>query len=171
MKKPEQDPSMRYIKLRTAASDKKKALNHYQELRRSGKSVRAVVISEDAEGTITVLGQMLTPQAVAELMLMAAQGVAHLLEDQKKPRMESHHEIISVGDITQGTIPKREVTLDADGIIIPPKGENLVSCGECHHPRWHLFHFNGTDQPARYACAHCGNEVKFIPIYHEGGTA
>jgi hypothetical protein len=171
MKKPEQDASMQYVRLRTAAVDKKKALDHYQTLRRSGKSTKAVVISEDADGQITVLGQMLTPHAVAQLLIYASKGVASLLEEQQKPRLDPNHQPEKPEHHNQSKPRTPEITWGDDGVMIPPKGEDLIVCGECGYAKWYLLHHINTDMTARYACAHCGNEVKIIPLYHQEGTA
>jgi hypothetical protein len=161
----------RHVRLRSAATDKRKALEHYQDLRRSGKSKRAVVISEAEDGAITILGQMLKPDEIAGLLLIAAETVAHIGTEQRKPKLEPHHEVISVGKHSQGTIPKRGITLDAEGIMVPPEGENIISCGECHHPRWYVLFNNADETPSRYACAHCGNEVVVHRIVHGEGRA
>lgn len=165
------DEPTRPVRLRTAATDRRKALEHYQDLRRSGKSVRAVVISEDKDGAITVLGQMLKPEEIAGLLMIAADALAHVETEQRKPKLEPHHAPISVGEHTQGTIPKRGITLDAEGIMVPPDGENIISCGECHHPRWYILLSNADEAPSRYACAHCGNEIVVHRIVHGEGRA
>lgn len=165
------DEPKRQVRLRTAASDRRKALEHYQDLRRAGKSKRAVVISEAENGDVTVLGQMLKPDEVAGLLLIAADGLAHIDAEQRKARLEPHHQVISVGEHSQGTIPKRGITLDGEGIMVPPEGENIVSCGECHHPRWYLLFHNNDESPSRYACAHCGNEVVVHRMVHSEGRA
>jgi hypothetical protein len=161
----------RPVRVRTAATDRRKALGHYQDLRRAGKSKRAVVISEAENGEITVLGQMLKPDEIAGLLLIAAEAVAHIGAEQRKPKLEPHHQVISVGEHSQGTIPKRAITLDADGIMVPPDGENIISCGECHHPRWYVLLNNADETPSRYACAHCGNEVVMHRVVHGEGRA
>jgi hypothetical protein len=165
------DEPKRPIRVRTAASDRRKALDHYQELRRSGKSKRAVVISEAEDGEVTILGQMLKPDEIAGLLLIAADAIAHIGTEQRKPKLEPHHQVISVDEHSQGTIPKRGITLDAEGIMVPPDGENIISCGQCHHPRWYVLHNNADDMPSRYACAHCGNEVVMHRIVHGEGRA
>lgn len=165
------DKKPRPVRLRTAATDKRKALEHYQDLRRAGKSKRAVVISEAEGGDITILGQMLKPDEIAGLLVIAAEAVAHIGTEQRKPRMEPHHEPISVGEHSRGTIPKRAITLDAEGIMVPPEGENIISCGQCHHPRWYILFNNADEQPSRYACAHCGNEIVMHRIMHGEGRA
>jgi hypothetical protein len=165
------DEPKRPVRLRSAATDKRKALEHYQDLRRSGKSKRAVVISEAEDGAITILGQMLKPSEIAGLLLIAAEAVAHIETEQRKPKLEPHHEVISVGEHSQGTIPKRGITLDAEGIMVPPEGENIISCGQCHHPRWLILFNNADETPSRYACAHCGNEVVVHRIVHDEGRA
>jgi hypothetical protein len=54
---------------------------------------------------------------------------------------------------------------------VAPKGETIISCGECHHPRFYVLLHEETQQPARWACAHCGNEIKLLRATHEGGHA
>lgn len=159
----------RHVRLRTAASDKKKALEHYQELRRAGRVKRAVVIAEDHDGQITVLGQMLKPREVSELLLVAAEAVVHIDAKRNEPRFEPHQEPERRGIHNENAPARREITIDAEGMMVPPPGENLISCGECNHPRWYVFNFNDIDMPARFACAHCGNEIKMHRIYHQEG--
>lgn len=165
------DNERRPVRFRTAATDKRKALEHYQDLRRSGKSKRAVVISEAENGDVTVLGQMLKPDEIAGLLMVAAQALEHADAGRTIAKLEIHHEPISVGEHSQGTIPKRGITLDAEGIMVPPEGENIISCGQCHHPRWYVLLNNADETPSRYACAHCGNEVVMHRIVHEEGRA
>jgi hypothetical protein len=160
----------RPVRFRTAAHDKRKALEHYQDLRRAGKSKRAVVISEGEDGTVTVLGQMLKPHEIGQLLLIAADALSHAEEGRTIAKLESHQEPHRRGERV-GRARKPEVTYAPDGTLIPPEGENLISCGECNHPRWYIFHRNETDDLARYSCAHCGNEVKAIPIFHAEGRA
>lgn len=161
----------RPVRLRTAANDKRKALEHYQDLRRSGKSKRAVVISEAEDGQITVLGQMLKAHEIGRLLLVAAEALEHADAGRTIAKLEIHQEPISIGEISQGTIPKRGITHDAEGIMVPPEGENIVSCGQCHHPRWYVLQNNADEMPSRYACAHCGNEVVIHRITHPEGRA
>jgi len=165
------DKGKRPVRLRTAANDKRKALEHYQELRRSGKSKRAVVISEAEDGDVTVLGQMLKPDEIAGLLMVAAQALEHADASRTIAKLEIHQEPISVGEHTRGSLPKRAITLDSEGVMVPPEGENIISCGECHHPRWYVLLNNADETPARYACAHCGNEVVFHRIVHGEGRA
>jgi hypothetical protein len=165
------DEPKRQVRFRTAASDKRKALEHYQDLRRSGASKRAVVISEAEDGAITVLGQMLTPDEIAMLLLVAADALALIHTKRTEHKPEPHHQVISVGEHSQGTIPKRGITLDADGVMVPPAGETIISCGLCHHPRWYVLMHLADEQPSRYACGHCGNEVVMHRIAHAEGRA
>jgi hypothetical protein len=57
------------------------------------------------------------------------------------------------------------VTKDVDGTLVPPPGENIISCPHCHHPRYYVLVGNeGTPMDgrvARIACAHCGEEVSW----------
>ena len=161
----------RPVRLRTAATDRKKALDHYQDLRRSGKSKRAVVISEAEDGSITILGQMLKPEEIAELLMIAADALQYAEAGRTIAKLEVHQMPISVGEHSQGTIPKRGITLDAEGVMVPPEGENIISCGQCHHPRWYICLRNDDETPARWACAHCGNEVVMHRIVHGEGRA
>jgi hypothetical protein len=164
------EPSRR-VRLRTASTDKKKALDHYQTLRRSGRVKDAVVIAEDHDGSITVLGQMLTPDQVGQLLLIAAHSLVAIDKARHLPKLEPHQEPERRGEHNGSKPRAKEIVTDADGILQPPPGENIISCGECNHPRWHVLHYTATDQHSRIACAHCGNEVKNIEIFHAEGHA
>lgn len=160
------------FRLRTAGRDKKKALEHYQELRRDGKVERALVIAEDKDGTITVLGQMLTPNEIAELMLWAARGLEHLMERHNEPRREAHETPAVPGEVVGITNPSRAITTGEDGTLVPPPGEHFISCGECNHPRFYVTDPIAEDGvPARLSCGHCGNEIIIHRVYHEEGRA
>jgi hypothetical protein len=159
------------VRIRTAATDKRKALDHYQDLRRSGKSVRAVVISEAADGSYTVLGQMLKPHEIAELLLVAAKALEQADSERTILKLEVREEPERRGVHNRSKPREPKITKDPDGVLVPPPGENFVSCGECNHPRWYVLHSDATDQTSRYACAACGNEVENIPIHHAEGRA
>jgi hypothetical protein len=157
------------VRFRTAA-DKKKALTQYEELRRSGRIVRAVVIAEMNDQSFQVLGQSMSPQEIGNALMVAAAALEHHRDAARQHRLEPHQEPDSIGPVTQSKPVKREITLSPSGVMIPPEGENIISCGECHHPRWYVLHHNKDDTPARYACASCGNEVKFIRMFHRPGA-
>jgi hypothetical protein len=161
----------RSVRIRTAARDRRKALEHYQDLRRAGKIKRAVVIAELTDESFTVLGQMLEPSEIAQLLFVAVEALQHIDAKRTQPTLEPHEEPLRRGTPTRGTLPPRKITHDADGVMVPPEGENIISCGECSHPRWYVLLNNVDETPARYACAHCGNEVVFHQIMHRGGTA
>lgn len=160
------------VRVRTAGNDRRKALAHYHELRRSGRSKRAVVISESEEGEVTVLGQMLGQDGIARLLLVAANAMSQIAGEQLKPRREPHQEPAGVGEPSRGgALPQRGITLDAEGIMVPPAGETIISCGQCRHPRWYVLFTTADERPSRYACAHCGNEVVVRRIDHAEGRA
>lgn len=156
-----------FVRVRTAAAEAK-ARRQYEELRDSGRVERAVVIAELAGGEVAVLGQEVTPHELGRLMVAAAGGVGEVLArdraERSRLRLEPHQEPERRG-VHNGhpAVMRPAVKRDADGIMVPPFGENFVSCGECGHPRWYVLHTNADDQLARYACAHCGNEVLNVP--------
>lgn len=165
------EPGKTGFRLRTAATDKRKALDHYQELRRSGKSKRAVVISEDEAGDITVLGQMLKPEDIAELLMIAGHGLTQVLDRQAEPRREPLRPYISDKGKAGPAIKTQEITTAPDGTLVAPPGEHIIGCGECKHSRFYVCLTVEDDQPARLSCAHCGNEIVQRRIYHAEGTA
>lgn len=160
----------RAVRFRTA-SDKKKALAQYDELRRSGRVARAVVIAELKDEGYQVLGQGMDPDQIAQSLMVAAEALAQVDKARQAPRPEPHQEPERRGERTGIARAAKEITLNADGVMVPPPGENFVSCGECDHPRWYVLHANADDVPARFACAHCGNEVKMLRVRHEAGRA
>lgn len=160
-----------YVRMRTSSKDKKKALDHYQELRRSGRVSRAVVIVEDPENNITILGQMLTPDEVKRLIDTAQFGVSHILEKQREIRREDLDPFISDRGRAGPARKVQEITVSQDGTLVPPPGEHFIGCGECNHSRFYVLMRDDDDQPARYSCSHCGNELKMIRSYHESGSA
>lgn len=164
------DKPGRPVRLR-ATSDKKKALAAYDEMRRGGRVARALVIVESHSGHIDVLGQGLKMEDIAELLLVSMQTVAHLDEQRKELRPEPHQAPISVGAKAGPARKEREITTAPDGTMQPPPGETIISCGECQHPRWYVLLREADNNPARFACAHCGNEVKQIPVFHAEGRA
>lgn len=160
----------RQVRFRTS-SDRKKALAQYDELRRSGRVARAVVIAELKDESYQVLGQGMDPDQIAQSLMVAAEALAHVDKARQAPRPEPHQEPEVRGERVGQTRPVKEITLDAGGLMVPPKGETIVSCGECNHPRWYVLHHRADETPARYACAHCGNEVKMLRVQHEAGRA
>jgi hypothetical protein len=158
------------VRLRTAHADKKRALDHYQELRRAGKVKRAVVIAEGEDGNLTVLGQMLKPEEIGELLLMAAQGLEHVMQQRQEPRREALVPYISAKGVAGPARKVQEITTAADGTLVPPPGEHIIGCGECKHSRFYVL-LDEQDQPARFSCAHCGNEIKQIRVFHPEARA
>jgi len=157
-------------RLQTAV-DRAKALKQYETLRRSNMVVKAVVIAGLKDGSFHVLGQNLTPDEIAPLLMIAANALTHAESDRRIVKLVSHVEPERRGEHNQAKPRARAITKDADGVLVPPTGENFISCGECNHPTWHVLHYNDTDQTSRYACAHCGNEVANVMITHAPGTA
>lgn len=163
------------VRIRTAKAWDK-ALQQYQELRRTRGMTGGIIIAQMPDGSIQVLGQGMTPAEMAPLLVAAADGLA--IADQKRPgaaihsiKLEAHEEPKQRGEHNRAKPRAKEITTAPDGTLVPPPGENFVSCGECNHPRWYVLHNNVTDQLSRYACAHCGNEVKAILVTHKEGRA
>jgi hypothetical protein len=69
-------------RLRTAM-DPRKAFRQYDELRRTGKLKRALIIAETADGNYTVLAQMTDPVGAAGLCMVAAEALAQVPEDKR----------------------------------------------------------------------------------------
>lgn len=71
-------------RLRTAM-DPRKAFRQYDEMRRTGKLERALIIAETADGHFHLLGQMTDPAGCARLCMVAAEALAQVPEDQRGP--------------------------------------------------------------------------------------
>lgn len=153
------------------AQDGAKALKQYEALRRSNMVRKAVVVAELKDGSYHILGQQLVPAEMAPLLMIGAEALAFADADRQVVKLVARQEPERRGIHNQSKPRARAITKDADGVLVPPPGENFVSCGECHHPTWHVLHFNDRDQQSRIACAHCGNEVVGIRIDHPEGHA
>jgi hypothetical protein len=160
----------RAARLQTAL-DRGKAMKQYEALRRANVVVKAVVITELKDGSYHVLGQNLTPEEIAPLLMVGADALTHAEANRRIVKLVAHQEPEKRGEHNRSKPRIREITKDADGVLVPPPGENFISCGECNHPTWHVLHHNDSDTTSRYACAHCGNEVKEIRITHAPGQA
>lgn len=148
-------------RLRTAM-DHNKALAQYEDMRARGKVRKAVVIVERDDGDVEILGNALTPMAMGGLLYIAADALTHADGARKVLRLVAHQEPAKRGVHNHGAPGTKEITKAADGTLIPPKGENFVSCGECAHPTWFVLHHDADDSQSRMACAHCGNELKML---------
>lgn len=158
------------VRFRTA-SDKKKAMAQYDELRRAGRVERAVVIAELKDGSFRVLGQGMSPEQIGQSLVIAADALAHVEQQAKEIRPEPHIEPEKRGEHNLAKPAPRAISMAEDGTFIAPAGENFISCGECDHPRWYILHDDSGDRQSRMACAHCGNEVVSLAIYHPTGRA
>jgi hypothetical protein len=74
-------------RLRTAM-DPRKAFRQYDELRRTGKLKRALIIAETVDGNYAVLAQMTDPAGAAGLCMVAAEALAQVPEDKRGPAPE-----------------------------------------------------------------------------------
>lgn len=161
-------PQQRSVRIRTAASDEAKALLHYEELKASGRIKRAMVIGEDAHGDVTLLGQGLRLYHMTRLMKIAAD----FLIDLTKKDSQIKREPLDAGQVTAKTefagpaLRTQDVTTGPDGNLVPPAGEVFISCGECMHSRFFILHTEAGNDPARYSCASCGNEIKMVRVFH-----
>lgn len=164
MKPPKQRLRMR------ATVNKATALAHYEEMRAAGKADRAIVVVEQGDH-IQVLGQGCSLSDIGELLLFAAEGLKRAEQDKNRMVAEPHQPTTSDSPVTGGTRPARAITKEADGTLVAPKGEHIISCGECKHPRWYVLLADHDEMPSRFACAHCGNEIMWHRIRHEGGRA
>jgi hypothetical protein len=162
--------AVRPVRVRTA-SDRKKALAQYDELRRMGRLESAVVLCDMKDGTFQILGQGQSLSQIAQSLLIATASITRALDQQNAIRPEPYEEPVQRGVHNRSKPHPKSITTDADGNLVPPPGENFISCGECNHPRWYVLHTNATDEPARIACAHCGNEVINRKMTHQGGFA
>jgi hypothetical protein len=151
--------------------DRERSFALFDELRRSGRIAKSVIIAEMQDGSVQVLGMSMTARQIAPLLVIAADALTQADEHRKILRLESHEEPAERGEHNQAAPREREITTDADGILAPPPGENFASCGECGHPRWYVLGRNGSEAIARLACGHCGNEVKMLRVDHAEGHA
>jgi hypothetical protein len=165
-------PKQHTARVRTAA-DKKKALGIYDQMRREGKVARSLVVVERHNGHLDLLGQGLRLNEMADLIMASAQAVASAAEQQNAPRREAAAEPAEHGPVVGLTTPEhqRGMTTDAEGLLVPPAGETLISCSLCSHPRFHVTIVEADQLPGRVACAHCGNEIIFHRMHHPEGRA
>ena len=153
------------------AVDRTKAMRQYETLRRAGVVTRAVVIAELKDGSFHVLGQNLTPEEIAPLLMVGADALQHAEANRRLVKLVAHQEPERRGEHNQQKPRPRTIKTAPDGTLIPPPGENFISCGECNHPTWFVLHRDADDTTSRYACSHCKNEVAEIRVAHRGGTA
>lgn len=151
-----------------ATSNKTKAFAQYEELRRSGRVKASLILAEMHDGNWQILGQQMSPPDMAQALMVGAEGLSQVSErlgaDRTALKPEPHEEPLSVGAVLGQSLKTKAIQLDEEGTMIPPYGENFVSCGECHHPRWFVLHTNADNRLTRMACAHCGNEVIQVPV-------
>jgi hypothetical protein len=152
-------------------TDKKKALDQYQELRRTGRTDSAVVVCDMKDGSLQILGQGKSLAEIAIALVAALTAIEPQLDQQNAPKLEPREEPIGRGEVVGITKRTRDIKTAPDGTLQPPPGENFISCGECHHPRWYVLNHNDEDIPSRFACAACGNEIVLHRIFHGEGTA
>jgi hypothetical protein len=69
-------------RLRTAM-DPHKAFQQYDELKRSGRLKRALIIAEKHDGSFSIYGQMTDPAGCAQLCMVAADALAQVPEEQR----------------------------------------------------------------------------------------
>jgi hypothetical protein len=148
--------------------DKSKSLQQYNDLRRAGKVAKAVVIAELKDGSYHVLGQNLTPEEMAPMLVVAADALTHAEANRRLVKLIAHQEPVQRGEWNRGKPMTKKIKTDANGNLVPPPGENFISCGECNHPLWHVLHHNADHTQSRVACSHCGNEVVTITVWAEG---
>jgi hypothetical protein len=161
----------RPVRIRTAQTDKKKALDQYQDLRRAGRTESAVVVCDMKDGSLQILGQGKSLQDIAVSLVTALRAIEPQLDRQNEVRPEAREEPVNRGEVVGITTPTRAITTAPDGTFQPPPGENFISCGECAHPRWYVLNHNDQDIPARFACAACGNEIILHRVFHGEGNA
>jgi hypothetical protein len=154
-------------------SDRKKAKRQYEELMRSGQFDRAVIIAElTRDRGYHVLGQGMSIDDIPRALLATAEVLKVAVEHDNHPR---HGKIAGVSAGLEvgraGPVLKdRAVTKDADGLLHPPKGETFLTCGECQSSSWYIT-CDGFDQPQRWVCTNCQNEVILRRDVHPEGNA
>lgn len=163
-------PTPSYSRIQTAVN-RKKALKQYETLRRANVVDKAIVIAELKDGSYHILGQDLTPENMAPMLVAAVEALTHAEANRKLIKLVVHQEPAGRGTWNQSKPRAKEIKTAPDGTMIPPAGENFISCGERNHPTWFVLHHDADDTPSRTACSHCGNEVKMLRITHREGTA
>jgi len=158
------------VRLRTRA-DRKRAFEAYDEIRRGARTDGAVVLAKMKDGTLQVLGMQVGLDEIGVMLLSAANALAEADKQRQALRPEPHQDPVQRGVHNQNKPAPRAIALDAQGNMRPPPGETFISCGECGHPRFYVLFREADDTPARYACAHCQNEIVNRRIYHAEGTA
>jgi len=153
------------------ALDRTKALKQYETLRRSGVVTKAVVIAELKDGSYHILAQNMRAHEMAPMLVVAAEALTQADADRTMVKLVAHKEPERRGVHNQSKPRAKEIKTGTDGVLIPPAGENFVSCGECNHPTWFVLHHNADDTQSRIACGHCGNEVVNLRITHPEGRA
>lgn len=153
------------------ALDRSKALKQYETLKRAGMVTKAVVIAELKDGSFHILGQNLLPHEIAPMLMVGAEALAHADENRTLIKLVALQEPEKRGIHNQAKPRQKEIKTGPDGVLIPPPGENFVSCGECSHPTWFVLHHDATDAQSRLACSHCGNEVVALRMHHQEGRA
>lgn len=73
-------PGGKFVRVRSVTSSKANALAAYDELRRSGRVDRAMVIAALKDGTLQVLGQGMSMDEMAQAMMEAAGGLSEVAE-------------------------------------------------------------------------------------------
>jgi hypothetical protein len=103
--------------------------------------------------------------------MVGADALTHAEENRQIVKLVARIEPEKRGEHNRSKPRAKKITTAPDGTLVPPPGENFVSCGECNHPNWFVLHHNESDSTSRYACSHCGNEVENIQITHPEGRA
>lgn len=152
------------VRIRTAV-ERKKALAQLTELRMSGQLARSVIIAELKNGDFIVLGQEMAPHEIPRAICAATMGLQAAEETRHRLTREPlEYSVALGGESSPGERIRPKITKDAQGTLVPPDGENFISCPVCTHPRYYVTAFNDEQMPhpiARLSCAHCGNEVAF----------
>lgn len=160
------------VRFRSSGDSEKQAARS-QELITSSDVLETIVIAKKTDGNYEFLTQGMSLDGICKMLMLAAETVSNIQEGNNSLTFEAHHQPENVGAISGPPLRKKCIRVDEDGTLVPPSGENIISCGECQHPRWYITLHNNSQSPARFACAHCGNEVAIIPIHshHTPGRA
>lgn len=182
----------------TATTQKFKSRKQYEELVRSGRVKKAVIIAlvnetgfpgdEGAGAGYHVLGQGMTLDEIGDALLAGAHGVSHAAERQRAMSFVPG----AVGAVTSETWtpPSREAELGPqpvtkkkpnelrrrpNGEIDSPPGQHWVACGECGNGTHMVCETNDTNVTTFLVCSRCGNEIKKlrvgVDIPQHGGRA
>lgn len=154
-----------------SSAERQQAFREYKTLVETGSVSQALVVAQTTEDSVEVFGHGLTLDATLLLLLLGAHATEFAISQQHHTRRETLEVLPGIGISNGGVARAPLVTIDADGRVVAAPGESIIACGVCGHPRFYVFHHTDTGRQSRLSCAHCGNELVRVQLYHKGGSA